>query len=381
VNNHISWGKDILTNGPSGVYQRDFASYGTMTPSYPPLSVLAFTFSQLLFNTSNSLIIHLNNSISLFPSNLVWFFEDQDTQAAFHKIWAILADIGIAVLVARRLSIKLAFWGVIINPAFWYNSAVWGQIESVPVFFVVLALFLHEKHLNLSVSSLVTALLFKQSSIIFVPLFLVYSLKHHSISKVFVSWLIGLVVFFVSFLPFYSSGNFFLFPFHTYLNKLQTGSGSNFITDHAFNVYFLNTDLYKTSDKATLVNGLSYGQAGTAIFAFIFAVLFFIQLKNTSLKVHFQLLGLCIMSAFLFLTRMHERYLFPAVVFFIFSKKTKTVIILSLVYLANMYHNWWAPRIDLAKLLLENQVVIFTLILFLYTVYFVNFGKVIIKKA
>ena len=55
------------------------------------------------------------------------------------------------------------------------------------------------------------------------------------------------------------------------------------------------------------------------------------------------------MSAFFFLTRMHERYLLPTLAFMVFwvyrdRRLLPVFAYLSLFHWLNLYHNWWYPR-------------------------------------
>ena len=336
VNNHISWGQDILKNGPVGIYAREFMSrYGTLTPTYPPVPLLLFTLSQGAFSWVSHTAWNLNLEIPLFPSQTIWWLQDQDTQPAFHKIWAILADIGIAGLIYAATRKRWLAALVLFNPAFFYNSASWGQIESLPVFFL-LAAFLTRRPF-LSAVSFTLALLSKQSSIIFIPIYVWFFWRQFGLSVSLKSAAVALVVFWLSFLPFYQIGNWLTFPFATYWNKIQTGSGSDYVVDHAFNFWAITTGLSKIPDA-------NYRVWGYLLFG---ACLVFI-LSRKSFSV-FPAAALTTMSAFFFLTRMHERYLLPALAFMIFwvyrDKRILPVFIyLSVFHWANLYHNWWYPR-------------------------------------
>ncbi|MEK7090940.1 MAG: hypothetical protein AAB887_00350 [Patescibacteria group bacterium] len=330
VNNHVSWGRDILKFGPAGVYQREFMSrYGTLTPTYPPVPLLLFTLSQGAFNWVSRTAWDTNLKYPLFPSQIVWWLQDQDTQPAFHKIWAIAADIGIAWLVYTVTKKRWLAALVLFNPAFFYNSASWGQIESVPVFFLVAAFLTRRPFL--SAVSFTLALLTKQSSIIFIPLYTLFFYRRFGMTQSIKSAVVGLAIFLLAFLPFAAP------PLATYWHIIQTGSGSDYVVDHAFNFWALTTGLGKIPDA-------NYRVWGYSLFG---ACLFFI-LSRKSISV-FPAATLIVMAAFFLLTRMHERYLLPALVFLIFwlardRRLLPVFIYLSLFHWLNLYHNWWYPR-------------------------------------
>lgn len=366
VNNHVSWGKDMLRNGPAGIYSRDFmAAYGTMTPTYPPLPLFVFTLSQLAFDKTYSTAKFLNEKFGWFPSRTIWFLEDQDTLPAFFKIWAILADAGLAFLVYKRAGAWVAGLGVLFNPAFWYNSAVWGQIESIPIFFVLLSWVTLKNSFVISAMAMTLALLTKQSSIIFLPVYLILFIKLHPPRLLLKSALIGLITFWLAFLPFFRSGNLFSFPFTTYAEKIRSGSGSNYVTDHAFNFWALADGLGKKPDTSSFWLGLPYVFWGYLFFGGWYLVIL-TRLREANMYLS---AGLIVLGAFLFLTKMHERYLepaLPALLVVSWSKSLRLAFVgLSGVSLLNLYHGWWAPRIPFLVSLLSSVTAITMLIIIL----------------
>lgn len=366
VNNHISWGKDMLKNGPAGIYSRDFMPiYGTLTPTYPPIPLFIFTLSQAAFNAVYSSAMYLNTHFSWFPSKTIWFLEDQNTLPAFHKIWAILADLGIAFLIYKRLGPWYASLGVLINPAFWYNSAIWGQIEAIPIFFVLASLMTLKKSPVISLLLITFALLTKQSSIIFMPIYFVLFIRLHSVKALLKPIFISLLFFGFAFLPFFQRGNVLTFPFTTYLEKIRSGSGSNYVTDHAFNLWALPTGLGKIPDTTTFWLGLPFVMWGY-LFFFTWYLLILAKLKVSNIYLG---AGLVVLGAFLFLTKMHERYLEPALPLLLLATSTHRLkaafIGISAVSVLNLYHDWWAPRIPFLVSLLSSSTTVAILVLIL----------------
>ncbi len=360
VNNHISWGIDILTNGPVGVYSREFVyKYHTMTPTYPPIALALFTGSEYLYRSTIGLSTHLNSSFQLYPSRLVWFLERPATHPGFFKFWAILADVGLAVLIYKiTKNYWLSMMLICLNPALVYNSSYWGQIESIPVLFTLLSLHLIKKPF-VSVSFFTLALLTKQSTIIFIPLYALFFLRSHKPKTIIQSFVVFLTTFFIISLP-------FSFTFSTYVNKIQTGSGSDYVTDHAFNFWSLLTGLGKIHDT-------NYRLAGYLLFA---VCLIFIIKKISKTNIYWAF-GLTTYAAFLFLTRMHERYLGAAIPFLaITSTKNKSqlfsIVLVSLFNFANMYHNWWEPFIPMLRAILETTWLVNLSTLGIILIFFFN---------
>jgi hypothetical protein len=84
-------------------------------------------------------------------------------------------------------------------------------------------------------------------------------------------------------------------------------------------------------------------------------------------------------SSFLFMTRMHERYLEYTLPFLLLiSIKDKRMlygfIFLSLFSFLNLYHNWWAPRINplvnlLSSVDFVNLLTIIAITFYAYSLY------------
>jgi len=393
VNNHIGWAKDALSSGFTGIYGRSFEKYGVMTPTYPPIPLFFFTFFYWLFTVVYSVALKLNLGIKIFPSGLIWFLEDQDIMPAFLKIPAILADLGIAYLVflffTKILGKNSKKWPIIgfslvlFNPAFFYNSAFWGQIESVPLFFILTSFYcLFFKESWRSVIILTLAILTKQTVIIFLPLFAFIYYQKYGFKRSLRGVFLFLLIFCLFFLPFCQKEGWLTFPFLTYWNKIQTGSGSNYVTDHAFNFWALTTGLGKISDGKPFWLGLSYSIWGNLLFGSILIIIFTRLLIRRKVKTRDYLFAAALIpfAAFLFLTRMHERYLETALPFLLLLNGKKrfylfSFLFISFFYLVNLYHNWWFPNSLILKNILSNLVVIRGLIILLISV----FGLLLVK--
>lgn len=376
MNNYIAWAKDSLRFGFSGIYGREFFfRYGVLTPNYPPIPLFFFTIFYWLYEWVYQSAWSLNSTIGLFPSNLILFLEDQDTLPAFLKIPSMLADLGIAAVVfmfARKLvknrKSRLPFLAaslVLFNPAFFYNSAYWGQVEAIPLFFVLTSfyLLLYSKKYIFSSLLFTLGLLSKQTSAVFIPLFVLAFLKGFGFRKSLKAFLASLAFFWITFLPFYKGGNLLLSPFSTYWQKIQTASVSDYVTDHAFNFWALISGLGKISDSTSFWLGLPYSIWGYIFFGVLLvAVLYVVYRKRDMSGTVLAAAGLSALAAFLFLTRMHERHLEQALPFLLLvGLKNKKVLwiflFLSVFHFLNLYHNWWAPRIPiLVGILLQTAV-------------------------
>lgn len=360
VNNHVEWARSILKSGTVGAYDRQYK--GVMQPTYPPLALYSFSTAYWAYENIYHFSSALNKSLPAFPSTFIWAMEDQDVLPAFHKLTSIFSDLGIAVLIyglARKVfsvshSTGLTSAAVFLfNPAVFYNSALWGQMESPPIFLVMLAVWLFLTHRPIKGhAAFAAALLFKQSSLIFIPLILLLSVFQAGWKKTALGLLVSLGIFFLSYLPFIpASLNFtdkLTYPFSVYVNRIEVGSGSNYISDHAFNLWALFTRLEKIPDTLIVFSDLSANMVGKIVFVVLSGWYISKYLLSRSTRDLLSLFGLISFCAFMVLTRMHERYLAPALPFLALVSASKTqlravFLLVSLGHLVNLYHEWWFP--------------------------------------
>lgn len=350
LNNHIGWAKSILSLGSRGAYDREYV--GIMQPTYPPLSLYNFTTSQWLYDRTYSFAWWLNKNVPMFPSRVIWLLEIQNVMPSFHKILTIVCDIGIALLVfklARGLGFSknkaiVSYLLALFNPVVWYISSLWGQIESVAIFFVLLGWWYSIKsHKLLSIVAIAAALLTKQSTIILIPIYGLWILKKWGLETVVKLFFCGLLFMYGVYSPFWQKTQM-EWPISVYIDRIETGSGSNFISDHAFNPWAIYSHLEKVSDK----NVRLWGILG---FVSAFSYISYKFFKKTTLEMAMHANGLIVISSFLLMTRMHERYLAPVLPFLAIFAPTSVLwfilySVISFGHQINLYNNWWVPTIQ-----------------------------------
>lgn len=357
INNHIGWADSILKSGFSGAYDRQYR--GVMQPTYPPLAVYAFTTSTGLYHGLNSLFWYANDRFPAFPSGLIWYWERQQILPAFNKAIAVFSDIGVGILIyifirhlrpSRPGLAWAAAFAYLFNPAVLYTSTIWGQIETMPLFFLLLSLwYLYRRRFTSAHLAMAAALLSKQSVIIFFPVFLFMSWQMAGWRRTLIGLTVQLGCLYLAYFPFYSGKGIF-WPVQVYLHRITVGSGSDYISDHAFNLWALYSHLNKLPDSKKVIFGLTAGSLAAATFiSTYFIFLYSIIKKKFSWPLIFTLLSLIPGLAFMLMTRMHERYLAPVLPFLVltaaFYPRIWVVYAgISLVHLANLYHIWWFPR-------------------------------------
>ena len=402
VTNHMIWGEIAVRQGLQGLYDIDFYKlYGHISPNYPPITILFFAFLYLVKIWVYQFAWFLNLHLPIFPSKLIFFLKDFNYYPYLLKLPAISSDIGIAYLtylfmkriVGRKKSnwpIISAAW-VLFNPAYFYNSAYWGQTDSIPLFFIMSSFYalLYSKKFLLSGVLFTLGLLSKQIIVIFIPLFFIL-LFHLSRMKIFFKTItVSLIVFWLFFLPFYQSGNLILFPLTTYLNKIILVSGLPFTSNHAFNFWYLLTGSRTTLASSKFILNISYEAWGYLITGLLSLIILFKLFRHSGKRVKRarpeSLLdsGVSAESAlpqndflksilyagfilpfisFLFLTKMHERHLILTLPFLLLVAHNNKFLLISYLYVSlfnflNMYHNWWSPPLPFLQHVLSSSFV------------------------
>ncbi len=245
------------------------------------------------------------------------------------KLVPNLFDLATSVLiyffVRKQSTFKLALLATALytfNPAVIFNAAVWGQFDAIYTLFLVLSLVLALKSKpELSAVALALALLTKPQGIAMLPLIALLIYKKGGLKKLLYSVVAFAATVFLVILPFDWSNPV------TFLTKIYFGAygGYAFTSINAFNLW----GLYGLWVSDGILNVVGWALFG----AFTVFVLVFLYKR-------FEVSGdfLAVFSAFLLLfaffmlpTRIHERYLFPAIsmlaLMFPFIKRTRLLYV------------------------------------------------------
>lgn len=359
LGNHLDWGAKFWEVGPGKFYEYQF--WQVSWPNQPPGTIYLFAFLHKITQLILNLLWQLNITISFFPSFLIPFLQ-QKLPIVMVKLPSILTDLGIAwtiFLMVRKWRnekiARLASLVFLFNPVSFYNSSIWGQTDSIINFLALLGLyFLWLKRPILGMSSFIFSLYFKTSLIIFLPVFVIALIKEkYSFLKILIAFIVPLGIIAIASLPFSQVAHFNVFKWlysDLYLTRVF-GHQGNMLTGNAFNfwAFLFGVDLSRTDLGTFLI--LSLKQWGQLIFGLISIVLLAIVWRRFSWRNIIFALAMISFSAFLFLTNMHERYLYPifplvTILLVIYPKIILFYIVLSLIYILNLYHLWWVPAIS-----------------------------------
>ena len=342
IRNHLVWGEGVLRFGKR-FFEARFDGYNQ--PNYPSVSLYLFALSAQVYRLIQDATLLINQVLPLFPSGLVNIVMIDNFKLAIFKLPPILADLGIGWLIFRltpnpkfRLLLT-ASW--LFNPAIIYVSTVWGQVESVPVLFLLASVFaVIKKRPILAHLFFAFAILSKQTALWLTPFYLVWFYQQFGLSKLLQGLGLQLVTFVLSFIP------LGLMPIQAVNWYMETlASSSKLASDAAFNLWYWLKGGVNTLDSQQL-GPLSIRATSWILVGGSFAVLLWRQIRNKSVDI-FTLLFLASLVAFFFQTRVHERHLFPALVFLLLANtaaKPKLIgyALLSSYFLANLI---WSLRL------------------------------------
>ncbi|RJO59503.1 DUF2029 domain-containing protein [Candidatus Parcubacteria bacterium] len=289
---------------------------------------------------------------------VLWFLESVHSQfeplgtvltpvaSIIYKTPAILFDLLLAGFLAWLVRKKFGDkWALVaagiyaFHPAVIFESAGWGQIDSINTFFMVLCVWLMTKKKYLWATAVFTLAFFiKMQSIVLLPLLFYEIYKNSSIKTMFKAFWVGAGTVSLLSLPFFLAGKA-----ADVFAVIFTSPGTyKFVSANAFNFWWLFSGGYWITKSDTQVFlGLQLITIGFLLFfaAVVFALWFRNRVKTET--------GLWLAAAFLAFaffmlpTEMHERYLFPIFALLIpilpALKKVRWLFgILSLTFLWNL---------------------------------------------
>lgn len=317
VNDWFSWSLILNHFDFSHFYNRGF--FADYTPGY--LYIL-------------SLLGFIKNMLNL-PNNLFYFLL---------KVPAIISELLIGLVVyieaKRYLSKKMALFSllfILFNPVLIFNSSVWGQIDAVLTLFLLLSVyFLNKNSLVLSSLFFGLALLVKPQAIAIIPVFFLYLFKRFSpgnILRLSLPFLVSVTL---------VSWPFFLEKPLIGLVDLIKGTAGQYPYTSLFAYNFWGVVGFWIKDSTTAV-GVPYSWIGYVFLAVFWMLVWYFYFKK-KLSVY-TLSALATLSFFFLPTKVHERYLYPAIIFLVFSAQTlkpRLILlftgILSLFHFLNLYY-------------------------------------------
>ena len=285
-----AWALDIAQNGPSSMYRSGFFL------DYPPGYLYALWGAGAVARTLNAADPLLRVIIET-PS--------------------LLADFALAILmfamVRRRLGSSaawLAMLFVALNPALVFDTVIWGQSDSALTLAMLLSVtMMLDDEIELGWSLAALALLIKPQALMLLPVLGLWTLRKTSFQGVLRSALAFAAVMIIGAAPFQVGHPWSWLP-NLYFS---TAAYYHETSVNAFNLMALLGGL-RQNDADTIL-GISWFALGLSMLVPLYAAVLWPLWRNPS---HRNLLVTCFLALlgfFLVAPRMHERYIYAAVVF------------------------------------------------------------------
>lgn len=366
---YLNWGKNLHEFGFRNFYFRDTPDAGS--PNYPPAFYYLLAANQNLYELTKGSLWFLNTKIGLFPSNFYLWFESDQGNVYFNKLPAIFADLAVGYFIflfvsdlkGKKAALKaLVFY--LFAPPVWYLSSLWGQTESLFALPLLASFYALHKEKYIFAPLLFTLSFLLKPIVVFVaPLFLFWWLARVRIKDLIQGTMLTIFIFYLIHIPF-SPVATLQWIFDLYRHGIREVLG--YLNANAFNLWSFFFGFKPVSDSR-LILGIPGNLLGLFLyFGLVIYILFSLSKRAKTVSYLFAA-SLISFSGFLFLTRVHERYLFLALLFLApltFVKKVgKLYWFLSATFMINLYHFWWFPRVPFLVNLFSNPVIEKTIIL------------------
>ncbi|MDQ2086085.1 glycosyltransferase family 39 protein [Herbivorax sp. ANBcel31] len=236
------------------------------------------------------------------------------------KLPSIIADVVTAYIIFKlaykelKPEFSLLLSGLFLfNPAILINSTLWGQVDSFFMLMVIIFLmFIKAEKKPEATAALAAATLMKPHGVFFIPI-LIYELcielfRRKNIKNFLMSVVYGLITCIVILLPF----SFTQHPLWIFDLFLETSEGYKHASLNAFNFFaLLGQNLTKDTETFFIFSYNIWGHIFFGIICFVITPFFYFKSKSSNVLYLASLIQT--IGIFVFWSRMHERYMYPAV--------------------------------------------------------------------
>ncbi|WP_151737940.1 phospholipid carrier-dependent glycosyltransferase [Paenibacillus tengchongensis] len=299
MNTFIAWGQRMADLGPGKFYEEGYFA------DYPP----GYLY-----------ILYLLTLIK----NMFGFAHGSGGETLLFKLPAIVSDLVLGYLIYRlgrkklgsglALGLSLLF---LFNPAVLMDSAAWGQADSFFVVFLLLSIAgVVDKAFVRAAVFFALAAIIKPQAFIFTPVLLFAFYHARAWKQLAVGALYGLGIFIVLATPFFWNNGGLGGLIDLYRSTL---SSYPYSTVNAFNLYALTDPLWSSLDMMFL--GIPYRTWGfiVILFAVATAAHFSFKKDGKDLSKSYFIGMILIVIMFVLGTKMHERYMYPALALALFA--------------------------------------------------------------
>jgi Gpi18-like mannosyltransferase len=244
------------------------------------------------------------------------------------EVVPIAGDLAIIVLLyglARKIGSDghaiIVAWVLALAPPLWFDSGLWGQADSIPIALAIVALGATQRgREDAAWPLLAMAVIVKPLVVVLGPLVAAIRGPGSSLARAIVGIAVSVFLAYVMTLPF-TIERTPLGVLRFLLSRYVAGAGkAPYVTAGGFSIYPIFTNFF-TSD-ATRFGPFSYHAWGVGLVIVVLAWIVVPLVRAPALRgdeaartrAIFGAASLSLLVLFLFATRMHERYLLPALV-------------------------------------------------------------------
>lgn len=323
----------------------------------------AHFYSSNVFTNNPLVIFYFFWLIGLLKSTLLSNIITPSNIDIFLKLAANISDLATGFLIYKivkeKLSDKLgniAALLYIFNPGLVFNSAIWGQYDSVAILFLALSVY----YCIIKKSPIICSIFFslawvtKPQSLALAPFLFFFFLGNFKPSQ----WLYALLSFLMTaviiFIPF--------FPDNPLYGIYYVNSGStnlfNCTTCNALNFWGIFGSWKNDSSLFLNISMLNWGFILLSL-----SLITIFSFKRLKENLNYLMISVSMLSFFMLLTRMHERYLayfFPFLLLSAMLLKSKILMgfymFFSLIFLLNLYipYAYYNNLVKITNLPLNN---------------------------
>lgn len=296
--------------------------------------------------------------ILYFIGFLVDYFNipyESDTFTMLLKMPPIIFDILTSILIYKISLYKVSTNKALLfssiysfNPVILLNSAIWGQVDSFHTLVLVFAIYmLTNKKYLFAYIAYTFSITIKPQSLIVAPIFIfsfyeylkLFNFSKRAFFNLFTYGIACILTFIFLIIPF--SLNYGNLNFFTVINQyISTISSYPYITINAYNFYaFLGLNWHNVNDTILFS---TYARIGIYFIIMISIFTLYILYKNKFSDIYFFAAALINTLTFMLSIKMHERYLFPSLVFLLIAfiyTNNKKLLILYLGYSITLFIN------------------------------------------
>lgn len=363
-----TWGKQANLMGTlKGFYDWDL--WENAYPNHPPLISWFYYLIYPLHSKTMWFLSSLGNFIALnrlAPTKFLWLFNFSTWFGTalysttpflsgiffLMKQFMILADLSISLVIfylckKTKTDWKKPVFIYLFLPFSWYLSSSWGQSDQLSFIFLIISfLLIYSKKYSVTSPFLYAiAANLKPNCGLLIPLYLYAWYKQkQSLLKLFIGGIIATLFTFWT-VSWFTHDNVLIYTFTVLSKKLNTTDG--FINYNAFNFWYIFFPYIPKNNALDnniffLLSAKTWGW----LLTIITTILSLKVIKRNKPESLFAAMFIAGFGSWLFMTGMHERYSFLAVmplllIAIYYKKYFKFFLLFAILYILNLFHAFW----------------------------------------